>query len=168
MKHWDEDTEDLPPEGLFWRQTMDMSTRKLSVISSPPFPYSSKPNLPNPPQPPKPHCTCLQPLNPSNPLLRCPHCSIRLHESCIIDAALATLHERAAFDNTIVVAPAIGSKKKKKQKAKKNDQWFEIEVITEGGGSGGGAKLLISDKRGEGQKSWVEGVVCLACQRPFE
>jgi len=33
VKHWDEDTEDLPPEGLFWRQTMDMSTRKLSVIS---------------------------------------------------------------------------------------------------------------------------------------
>lgn len=87
-----------------------------------------------------------------------------------MDAALATLHERAAFDDTIVVAPATGSKKKKKkQKARKKDRWFDVEVIIEGGEhNDGGAKLLISDKRGERPKRWEEGVVCLACQRPLK
>jgi len=65
------------------------------------------------------------------------------------------------------VAPATGSKRKKKQKAKKKDRWFEVEVITEGGDQGGGAKLLISDKRGGRPERWEDGVVCLACQRPF-
>ena len=38
VKKWDEEREDSPPEGLWWRQKLDITTRKLSVLI--PYPFS--------------------------------------------------------------------------------------------------------------------------------
>ena len=44
VRKWDEESADTPPEGLWWRQRLEMSTRKLSVrihASFRPFQYES-------------------------------------------------------------------------------------------------------------------------------
>ena len=38
VRKWDEEKEELPPEGLWWRQKLDMTTRKLSVPIPLPLP----------------------------------------------------------------------------------------------------------------------------------
>lgn len=76
---WDNESEGLGSDKLFWRQTLDVYNpggAKLSEISK--------------------HCIDKQPCNPDSPLIKCPNskCGVRLHDACLLQDAIARACDR--------------------------------------------------------------------------
>ena len=83
VTHWEEmdDTKDSDGiDGLFWRQTFDPFTGKLSV--SPTFVIVQLTLSKEPRQ----HCICKKPYNPDTTMFWCERCKVWEHEKCLADA----------------------------------------------------------------------------------
>ncbi|KFX94237.1 hypothetical protein V490_04447 [Pseudogymnoascus sp. VKM F-3557] len=89
VAQWLEEDDDKIQEGLYWRQTYDIMTGKLSSIRK--------------------HCTCNKYYNPDVVLVACPNgdCQVWMHEECIVHDALTKAH------NSLPAKPDENKKKRK-------------------------------------------------------
>ncbi|KAI9812522.1 MAG: hypothetical protein M1826_002812 [Phylliscum demangeonii] len=82
VDHWLEKDDEENPPALFWRQTYNYLTRRLSTLRK--------------------RCVCLKPYKPENSLVRCnnPRCDIWLHSECLEDDAASRAYKgRIQSDN---------------------------------------------------------------------
>ena len=114
VTHWEEmdDSQDSDGiDGLFWRQTYDPTTNKLSVA---PF-QNDKLTF----QDLRRHCICQKPYNPDTTMFWCDKCKLWEHEKCLAAAIRKNLSKSSAAMNpakfrrssaniTIATDPATG------------------------------------------------------------
>ncbi|KAL8721574.1 MAG: hypothetical protein Q9225_001782 [Loekoesia sp. 1 TL-2023] len=142
--HWKEDEQlKVPETGLYWRQTYHFLTKEVST--------------------PKPHCTCHQPTNPERSTIQCtnPHCSILLHDHCIIDSALTKLHnqyDETQQSQTAAPQPPLS----KKQTSKINTEHYKVQVIDSQRPHHAGRKRLLFTDLWE-NRLWETDIECLKC-----
>jgi hypothetical protein len=180
VEHWlEEDDEDVQ-QNLYWRQTYDQKTLKLSPIRT--------------------HCICNGHYNPDTIMLGCQYdaCKLWLHIPCIIDtiltktyhrlirkdsSALADAEDAIEIDaNTAAPAPSTNSRTPKTQTAIKTSKRAEgkrkapkkkglaKKKVYEGLFSAvlkneKPLRVEVTDLRpdAEGEKTWIEAVVCPKC-----
>ena len=92
--HVTENEDELPADGLMWRQTYDVLTHKTSVSVKAPLSYYYK-VIPTALQTLRKDCVCQKYHNPDKLLIRCSSekCGKWLHEACLLEDALKTKWE---------------------------------------------------------------------------
>ncbi|KAL8681640.1 MAG: hypothetical protein Q9186_002237 [Xanthomendoza sp. 1 TL-2023] len=151
VHHWtDEHSAQLPidaeGEYYYWRQTFHILTKRLSPLPT--------------------HCICSHPLNPSTPPLTCPnpHCRLRLHTTCIINAALTSFRLRQQSDLPIatVQPPFCRSSTIHEPAAAGANDDFKVEVIVSARPHQQGRKRLACWDASVG-RMWEQDILCLKC-----
>ncbi|KAI9835208.1 MAG: hypothetical protein M1819_002578 [Sarea resinae] len=194
VSHLIENDEENVIEGLYWRQTYNVLSQKLSSVRR--------------------HCICKGYYNPDKMLIGCPNpdCKKWLHKECILADArkrsydrlvkseagetVSTAESEGAGENvsvgdTINVGDTVKAEEEKKaveeddddddegprirgkrvspakQNSKLDQAIWDTQFsadLTTANKDDTPSKLLITDLRGEEPKSWEEDIKCLACQ----
>ncbi|KZF25970.1 hypothetical protein L228DRAFT_2173 [Xylona heveae TC161] len=182
--HWKESDEKEDLEGLYWRQTFNVSTNRLSHVRK--------------------HCICHQPYNPDHTLIGCTNalCKIWLHDECVIRDALQKTYNRKKDDGLDsqekepeIEKPTTNGKGRRKQRGKtkkdpqSKDPWdglfsaeielkrlkeedanSEAETDGDGDSEEQPAWIVITDHRDKDKEPsvWKESIICLACKNAIK
>lgn len=109
------------------------------------------------------YCTCFDPQNPDEPLIRCtePDCSVRMHPHCILESFETDLYERAQrrdHDDAARFPPGT---------------MFTVEIVNvedphnddvDDDGVEEPPWLEITDHRCTPPEVWEQEIVCLNCE----
>ncbi|KAL9612587.1 MAG: hypothetical protein Q9167_002838 [Letrouitia subvulpina] len=162
VSRWNEEKEDTPPKGFYFRQTFNVIGEQLSL--------------------PKEHCVCRSPQNPDVPPMKCPssECGLLIHQVCILKAKLAepndnnnddmrTTPQSAVSDPTGALGSSNRKGKGKGKEEKSATRAFGPKFnVRFGFGSHGaqlGKKVLLCEDLREGsRRTWEVPVQCLKCR----
>ncbi|KAL3419016.1 Chromatin remodeling protein SHL [Phlyctema vagabunda] len=138
---WLEKDDEEPLTTLYWRQTFRRDEMTLSGIRL--------------------HCICNGPYCADWTLHGCSNdqCRLWLHPECLLDAVLSKTYTRLIGDS------AVEETKKKASKLKKPKKNYTGKFKAEFSFP----DVKITDlRRGEGQKTWIEPLICLKCRSPLD
>ncbi|KAI9745123.1 MAG: hypothetical protein M1818_001401 [Claussenomyces sp. TS43310] len=143
--HWLEDDEEELQRGLYWRQTLDHRTSRLSN--------------------PRKHCICGKNYNPDRMMVFCSQddCRIWNHEECLLNDAVTRRLSHDKLPRGAGVGKGKSKRHRQRDQSRPSQRGVSAHLLQ---GEGEILRLNISDLRpetAEGERISLEDIVCLKC-----